>query len=224
MTDEFRDNVNRFQKVPAIVDKDFKLSESVAIFRYLAAKNKIDDNWYPQDLQLRGRIDEYLEWQHANTRMTCSYYFILKYLKPRMAGKEPGDDQVVMSSLRQMEDTLDTMEDLWLSDKPKTFIGGLEQISFADLLAVCELEQPSMCRLHCPYQISKTKTIIYIINNIFTGVAGYEPGDGRPKIQNWLNSVKELTNPHYDEAHKFVYKLSGQASAEENAVPKYFKG
>lgn len=143
MTDEFRDNVNRFQKVPAIVDKDFKLSESVAIFRYLSAKNEIADNWYPQDLQLRGRIDEYLEWQHANTRMTCSYYFILKYLKPRTTGKEPGDDQVVMSSLRQMEDTLDTMEDLWLSDKPNTFVGGLEQISFADLLAVCELEQPS---------------------------------------------------------------------------------
>lgn len=59
---------------------------------------------------------------------------------------------------------------------------------------------------------------------VLAGVAGYEPGDGRPKVQNWLNSVKELTNPHYDEAHKSVYKLSGQASIEGNAVPKYFTG
>lgn len=74
---------------------------------------------------------------------------------------------------------------------------------------------------HCPYQIVRRSCITIII---FAGVAGYEPGDGRPRIQNWLNSVKELTNPHYDEAHKFLYKLSGQVSTEENAVPKYFKG
>ncbi len=62
LTDEYRNNINRFQKVPALVDNSFQLSESIAIFRYIAAKEKFNDHWYPKDLQKRGRIDEYLEW------------------------------------------------------------------------------------------------------------------------------------------------------------------
>lgn len=62
LTDEYQNNVNRFQKVPALVDNTFQLSESIAMFRYIAAKEKFDDHWYPKDLQTRGRIDEYLEW------------------------------------------------------------------------------------------------------------------------------------------------------------------
>lgn len=141
LTDEFRDNVNRFKKVPAIVDNGFQLSESVAIFRYLASRNKIDDQWYPKNDQIRGRIDEYLEWQHVNTRQTCSQYFILKYLKPRTIGSSPEDVHVIASAEKQMSKTLDKIENLWL--KPGRFISGTNQLSFADLLAAAELEQPS---------------------------------------------------------------------------------
>lgn len=145
LTKEYHDNVNRFEKVPAIIDNGFQLSESVAIFRYLAAKYPdLSASLYPTDLERRGRIDEYLEWQHANTRMTCSYYFILKYLKPRTAGREAGDEQIVMSSLRQLDETLDQMEDLWLTEDEGTFLGGQKECSIADLLAACELEQPSI--------------------------------------------------------------------------------
>lgn len=56
LTDEFRDNVNRFKQVPAIVDDGFKLAESVAIFRYLAAKNNINDHWYPKVISNRINI------------------------------------------------------------------------------------------------------------------------------------------------------------------------
>lgn len=147
MTEEYTNNVNRFQKVPAIVDNKYKLSESVAIFRYLVASNPslVANHWYPQnDAQKRGQIDEYLEWQHMNTRMTCSYYFILKYLKPRTTGREPGDDQVVGSSLHQMEETMDLIERLWLDDD-KSFLAGQKEISIADLLCATELEQPRNC-------------------------------------------------------------------------------
>lgn len=131
----------------------YQLSESVAIFRYLIGRDRqhhqpaaalVADHWYPADLRQRGSIDEYLEWQHTNTREACSYYFILKYLKPRTTGREPGDDQVVGSALRQMEKTLDKLENLWLADAGDEagFLAGQKEISIADLLAAAELEQP----------------------------------------------------------------------------------
>lgn len=141
LTDEFRDNVNRFKKVPAIVDNGFQLSESVAIFRYLANRNKIEDHWYPKDDQVRARIDEYLEWQHVNTRQTCAQYFILKFLKPRTIGHSAGDEHIIASAEKQMNKTLDQIENLWL--QPGKFISGNDQMSFADVLAACEIEQPS---------------------------------------------------------------------------------
>ena len=51
---------------------------SVAIFRYLCGKYSIPDNLYPKDLVKRAKVDEYLEWQHMNTR----YFYIpvFKYL------------------------------------------------------------------------------------------------------------------------------------------------
>lgn len=70
LTDEYEKNVNRFKKIPAIVDNDFKLSESIAIYRYLASEHKIADNWYPKDTKKRAKVDEYLEWQHVSLKIS----------------------------------------------------------------------------------------------------------------------------------------------------------
>lgn len=69
LTDEYEKNVNRFKKIPAIVVGDFKLAESIAIYRYLASEYKIQDNWYPKDSKKRARVDEYLEWQHVSVKI-----------------------------------------------------------------------------------------------------------------------------------------------------------
>lgn len=132
--------MNRFKKVPAIVDNGFQLSESIAIFRYLTSEHKVEDQWYPKNNKIRARIDEYLEWQHYNTRQTCAQYWMLKYMKPRTIGPSAGDTQIVASAETQMNKTLDMIENLWL--RPGCFISGTNQISFADILAACEIEQP----------------------------------------------------------------------------------
>lgn len=36
MTEDFKANINRFQKVPCIIDDGFKLAESIAILRLVA--------------------------------------------------------------------------------------------------------------------------------------------------------------------------------------------
>lgn len=56
-----------------------------------------------------------------------------------------------------------------------------QAISVADILACCELEQPSM--------------------------AGYDVRAGRAILADYMERVRNELNPHYDDAHKMVYKM-----------------
>lgn len=49
--------------------------KSVAMLRYLAREKAVDDHWYPRDLKSQAKVDEYLEWQHVNTRLFCAMFF-----------------------------------------------------------------------------------------------------------------------------------------------------
>jgi len=180
LADEFK-QINRFQKVPCIIEDDgLKLSESVAIFRYLMTKNTgIDEHWYPKDIQSRAHVDEYLEWQHNNTRMGCAMYFQAKWLLPLMTGKPTSESKIVMAQTH-MENVLDLLENVWLQSNEKDFLTSKE-ISFADILAACELEQPR--------------------------IADYNPFEGRPRLTKWYQKVKEITNPYYDQAHAILNKI-----------------
>lgn len=181
LTNRFKD-INRFQKVPSIVDNELKLSESVAIFRYIVGKNpEIADHWYPKDLAERAKVDEYLEWQHMNTRAGCAGFFIKAYMEPLFKWKPP-TQQKIDASKKFMEKTLDLLENVWLQDSSKAFLA-TKEISFADILASCELEQPKL--------------------------VDYDPFKGRPNLTKWHEMVKEQTNPIYDEAHATAYGLIG---------------
>ena len=48
---------------------------SVAILRYLCREYPVPDHWYPSDSQQQARVDEYMAWQHINTRLNCAMYF-----------------------------------------------------------------------------------------------------------------------------------------------------
>lgn len=141
--------------------------------------NSIAEHWYPKEQRSRALVDEYFEWQHNNTRMTCAMYFQAKWLKPMMSGKPPKAEQVEFFK-ENMEKTLDLLENVWLESSEKKFLT-TNEISFADILAACELEQPR--------------------------VADYDPFEGRPKLTAWYQKVKEITNPFYEEAHVFINKI-----------------
>ena len=40
----------------------------MAIVKYLAAKYKTPDHWYPADIKKRARVDEMCDWHHTNAR------------------------------------------------------------------------------------------------------------------------------------------------------------
>jgi len=169
-TKEFKE-INRFQKVPCIVDGDFKLAESVAILRYLDGLGLLSEQLYPKNLKERARVDEYLEWQHLNTRLNGFMYF-QHLLRPLFAGKE-----VIPQRLQTLEGhfqkTLDNIENIWL--KSSKYIASDKNLTIADIFAACEIEQP-----------------------IITGLDAFK---NRPKLVEWMNRVKEETKSVYEPAH-----------------------
>ncbi|CAL4082355.1 unnamed protein product [Meganyctiphanes norvegica] len=180
--------INPFQLVPAIEHNGFNLTESVAILRYLCREfPHVGEEWYPSDSKIQARIDEYMEWQHLNTRMQLAMYFQTKFIIPKMTGTEP-DMKTVERSQDRMETILDQFEEIWLDNRP--YVAG-DKITVADIVAICELEQPSM--------------------------AGYDVTEGRPKLAEYMKRVKKHLQPEYDEAFEQVYRVRGRFWGGENA-------
>uniref|UniRef100_A0A1A9W9V7 Glutathione S-transferase theta class 1 n=1 Tax=Glossina brevipalpis TaxID=37001 RepID=A0A1A9W9V7_9MUSC len=175
-TEAFK-KINRFQKVPAIVDNGFHLSESVAILRYLADKQQFSKALYPRDIQERAKVDEFLEWQHLGLRYGCSHYFLHLWLLPfRGVAAKPTKEKAQELKI-EMEHQLKILEELWLKDN--NFVVG-NKLTVADLFGACEIEQIKLCR--------------------------YDIKEKFPNITKWLERVREESNPCFDEAHKYLYK------------------
>ncbi|XP_067910808.1 glutathione S-transferase theta-2 [Heterodontus francisci] len=179
-TPEFT-KLNPMQKVPVIVDNGFVLTESVAILKYLATKYDVPQFWYPEDPMQRAKVDEYMAWQHINARYHAAKVFQLEILIPRMTG-QPVDEIRLTKALTELNGTLDRLESMFLKDQP--FLCG-EEITLADLLAICELMQP----------IAADRDIL----------------KDRPKLIAWRNRVQSALGKTFDEVHSFLYQLRNKA-------------
>ena len=61
-----------------------------------------------------------------------------------MVTRKPPKEDKVESQLKKMNKTLDDIEKKWLEGGKNKYIAGGDQISVADLQAICELEQPGI--------------------------------------------------------------------------------
>ncbi|XP_012383695.2 glutathione S-transferase theta-1-like [Dasypus novemcinctus] len=135
---EFR-KVNPLGKVPALRDGDFLLAESVAILLYLSRKYQMPDHWYPRDLQVCARVDEYLAWQHVAIQLAATNVYLCKSLLPHFSG-QPVDAALLERLLGKLTPGIQHLEQEVLAVRP--FLAA-EQISLADLMAFTELMQPT---------------------------------------------------------------------------------
>ncbi|XP_037951322.1 glutathione S-transferase theta-1 [Teleopsis dalmanni] len=178
LSEEYK-KINRFQKVPCIVDGDLHLSESVAILRYLSDKGQFSETLYPKELKARAKVDEFLEWQHLSVRLGCAMYFMRLWLLPMNGlAKMPSEEQILKLQ-KEMENSLDIIENIWL-DKSEFLTA--KKLTIADIFGASEIEQTRLTK----YDVSRKY----------------------PKIAEWLEKVRKESNPYYDEAHKFIYKKS----------------
>ncbi|XP_055716556.1 glutathione S-transferase theta-1-like [Phlebotomus papatasi] len=176
LTEKYKKEVSRFPTLPCINDNGFRLSESVAIVRYLKNTRGFDDFWYPEDPKAQALVDEYLSWTHNNIRMTSGLYFITKWRTPILTGQK-ADEKEVAKLEAELSKTLDIIENIWLKATP--FIAG-DSLSVADVFAACDIEQPRIC--------------------------GFDPLNSRPNLTAWFSRVKEKLDPIFTEHHKFIYK------------------
>ncbi|XP_055912754.1 glutathione S-transferase theta-3 isoform X2 [Eupeodes corollae] len=184
MTKEFKEKANRFKKVPAINDHGFQLTESVAIFRHLNREKIVPEHWYPRRNLARSRIDEYMEWQQSNMRPACSHYFQAKWLLPTLNKTRPKEEDIKMAEKR-LDHTINEFENGFLHSQK--FMAG-RNISFADLLAICEIDQPV--------------------------TVGYNPFKNRAKFTQWYEVVRDELGPIYKEVqNEFEHKLKNADTA-----------
>lgn len=67
--------INPSHQVPVLVDRDFHLTESAAILKYLA--DKTGSPLYPKELRARARVDERIDW--VNTQLCRDLVYGLVY-------------------------------------------------------------------------------------------------------------------------------------------------
>ncbi|XP_043571234.1 glutathione S-transferase theta-1-like [Chiloscyllium plagiosum] len=105
----------------------------------------------------------------------------LQVLIPRMTG-QPLDETKLNKALAELNGTLDILESMFLKDQ--AFLCG-DEMTLADLLAICELMQP----------LGANRDIL----------------KDRPKLIAWRNRVQSALGKTFDDVHFLLYQLRDKA-------------
>uniref|UniRef100_H3CFN2 glutathione transferase n=1 Tax=Tetraodon nigroviridis TaxID=99883 RepID=H3CFN2_TETNG len=176
--------LNPMRRVPVMVDGKFTLTESDAILKYLATKPGVPEHWYPRQPERRARVDEYTAWHHSNTRPHAAKVFILEVLLPAQTGGQVEQERLD-GALAQLDATLDRLESMFLRRQP--FLCG-DDVSVADLLALCELMQPA--------------------------ASGRDVLQGRPQLQRWRSRVQAAVCHAFHQAHAVLLAVRERRRAK----------
>lgn len=141
--------INPMRKVPAIHDTDnnLYLAESHTILRYLCLKFNLPEQWYPRsDLAKQAKVNEFLDFHHANTRK-CSYLVFHLLFAPIVKFGDPTFNEGF--TIKVVNSALRNFEKLYLQDRK--FLGG-EQPNIADLIAFHDITMPELIDFnYAPY-------------------------------------------------------------------------
>lgn len=118
--------------IPMIEDDGFVLWEANAILTYLAQKHGWVD-LYPNDLQKRGIIDQYLHWHHRNAREASVRLVAPNFRKDIVF--PPGHQKQGMAIITN---AMQIMEQSWLSRRD--YIAG-DSLTLADFACYMEFGQ-----------------------------------------------------------------------------------
>ncbi len=131
--------INPLGKVPAINDHGFTLAESNAIIRYLA--NKQQSPLYPQDLQQRALVDQWLDYASMHIMMALSKIAFNTYFYKMI--NTPIDERSLQDGHKFIASYLPHLESQ-LTSTP--FIAG-KTITLADIALLAALDTAEVCHV-----------------------------------------------------------------------------
>ena len=194
-------------QVPSIVDDGFALAEMSAIVCYLADKHGWDD-LYPQSLQTRARIQQFLHMHHGLVRLATLKLMAPHVMKP--LGSAPGRGGNPLSILQR-----ETLITAFAAEDPlkdggqvvHTIVEFLEKSYFSDESPfLCNTDAVSVADLACYAELGQFR-----FANLFD-FGGY------PKTQRWLDAMSTL--PHHDIIHAYNIQL-GDIATTANTIERF---
>ena len=131
--------INRAGKVPALVDGDFRISESATIMRYLAKREKSD--LYPADIKGQAHVDQWMDYVIHHVRGPFSRVQFNRMFAPMLG--QPVDEKSVKTGLHLLEESLPII-DIRLSET--AYLCG-EDMTLADIALLAALDPAEMIQI-----------------------------------------------------------------------------
>ncbi|MDH3640646.1 MAG: glutathione S-transferase [Gammaproteobacteria bacterium] len=195
-------------QVPSIVDDGFHLAEACAIVCYLADKHRWHD-LYPEPLQTRAHIDQFLHMHHGLVRLATLKLMAPHVVKPLGAAMRSGPENPLSILQKEM------LERAFADDDPLTE-GGKVVRTIAEFLEsnyfndqspfVCNTDHASIADLVCYSELGQLP-----IANLFDFAAF-------PRISRWLQAMTEV--PHHDTIHAYNIHL-GDIATTPNTMERF---
>ena len=131
-------------QVPVLEDGSFRLTETTAIMKYLAARH--GSRAYPVDARLRARVDERLDWLNTGLMRDLGYGFVYPQLFPHHRRADAAAQQATLAwGRRQARRWLEVL-DAALLGAGNPFLCG-DSITLADYLGAALLSLGEAVRL-----------------------------------------------------------------------------
>lgn len=179
-------------QVPTIDDNGFTLYEMSAILTYLAEKHAWSD-LYPEDIETRARINQYLNFHHTTTRLAT-----FQLMGPHVtiifgpAFGEGSLDPLMVDTIMAIRNS-----DKKLKVGQEAFSKQIRLIEegyfFNDAPFVCGTQQPTLADIACYEELSQLTWA-----NLFKY-------DAYPKIEAWLKAMSNLSG--HDLVHRYNIEL-----------------
>ncbi|MGE0383969.1 MAG: glutathione S-transferase family protein [Gammaproteobacteria bacterium] len=197
--------INPKRQVPAINDAGFVLYEMPAILVYLAEKHGWID-LYPDELQARARVNQYLNFHHTTPRL-ATFQLMGPHVTPALGpafGVDSLDPLMVdtIMAMRARADKLTSGRQAFAKQASIVECGYF----FDDAPFLCGTRRPTIADIACYQELAQLQ---------WAGLFDFSPF---PRIQGWLGRMAEL--PFHDVAHAYNIDL-GDISADDNTMERF---
>jgi glutathione S-transferase len=132
-------NINPAGRVPAIVDGDFKLSQSDAICRYLCAQAG-DTDFFPTDTKKQAIVNQWIDYASQHVLQGMARIFFNRVVAPLL--KQKSDEASVKTGMAMLGRDLAFVEEQLASH---TYLAG-DHLTLADISLIIALEPARMCK------------------------------------------------------------------------------